>query len=337
MTAPLGRGRFLMSSAATAHAFWITQPGQGEILEQQISDPGPGEAQIRTLYSAVSRGTESLVFLGRVPQSEFARMRAPFQEGEFPTPVKYGYISVGVVEAGPADWHGREVFCLFPHQTRYNVPLVAAHPIPRGVPAQRAVLAANLETAVNALWDAGLRRGSRLAVIGAGTLGCLCAWLARRHYDADVELIDIDPARASVAESLGVAFALPADARSDVPLILHTSTTQAGLLTAIELAGFEALILELSWFGDAQLRLPLGGAFHSRRLTLKASQVGHVAPAMRGHATRHSRLRTALRLLTDPILDVLIDSESTFDELPNVLAELASGQRRAICHRINYE
>jgi threonine dehydrogenase-like Zn-dependent dehydrogenase len=264
-------------------------------------------------------------------------MRAPFQEGQFPGPVKYGYISAGVVEAGDAALLGRTVFCLYPHQTRYNAPVEALHPIPHDVPAERAVLAANLETAMNALWDAQLERGSRLTVIGAGALGCLCAWLAHRHYGADVELVDIDPARAQIAERFGVGFARPHEARGDSPLIVHTSATEAGLHSAIELAGFEALILELSWFGDSATHVPLGGAFHSRRLTLKASQVGHVATAMRGHATRRSRLRMALRLLTDPALDSLIDSQSTFAELPSVLAELACGARRAICHRVDYD
>jgi NADPH:quinone reductase-like Zn-dependent oxidoreductase len=326
-----------MSSAPTAHSFWITRPERGEIREQRLPRLREGEAQVRSIYSAVSRGTELLVYTGRVPQSEYARMRAPFQEGEFPGPVKYGYMSVGVVEAGPGDWPGRQVFCLYPHQTRYNVPLDALHPLPHGVPAHRAVLAANLETALNALWDASPGKGSRVSVIGAGALGCLCAWLAQQHFDADVELIDIDTTRAHVAARLGVAFSNPSGARSDSPVILHTSASEDGLRAALSLAAFEALILELSWYGDTEPRLPLGREFHSRRLTLKASQVGHVAPSMRGHATRRSRLRMALRMLSDPALDILIDSQSRFDELPKVMAELASGTRTAICHRIHYE
>ena len=280
-----------MSSSATAHAFWITRPGHGEILEQQLMDLGYGRARVRTLYSAISRGTETLVFSGQVPASEYSRMRAPFQEGDFPSPVKYGYMNVGIVESGPRFWHGRTVFCLFPHQSRYDVSVDALHLVPADVPPARAVLAANLETALNALWDSGLRRGARLTVIGAGALGCLCAWLAQRHYDADVELVDIDPARARTADRLGIAFALPEQARSHSPLILHTSATSAGLQSAIELAGFEALILELSWFGATRPQVDLGGAFHSRRLTLKASQVGHVATSMRAQVSRHARLR----------------------------------------------
>jgi threonine dehydrogenase-like Zn-dependent dehydrogenase len=326
-----------MSSDATAHAFWITSPGHGEILEQALPEPGPGELRIRTRYSAVSRGTESLIFEGRVPRTEFARMRAPFQEGEFPSPVKYGYINVGVVESGPASLRDREVFTLFPHQTRFNIRTDAAHVLPRGLPGERAVLAANLETALNAIWDAQLTPASKLTVIGAGALGCLCAWLAQSEFGADVELIDINEDRASIAAHLGVAFATPARARADIPVIIHTSATEEGLQTALDLAGFEATILELSWFGNERPRVALGEAFHSRRLTLKASQVGHVAAPMRGHASRSSRLQTALRLLRDPTPEILIDSQCKFSELPSVLAAFASGSQSAICHRVHYD
>jgi NADPH:quinone reductase-like Zn-dependent oxidoreductase len=323
-------------NVATARAFWITGPGHGEIRQQTLAAPRAHEARIRTLYSAVSRGTETLVFAGRVPRSEYARMRAPFQEGDFPAPIKYGYISVGVVESGPPDWEGSEVFCLYPHQDLYNAPLGSLCRIPRGVPPARAVLAANMETALNALWDSGVDRGADLSVIGAGTLGCLCAWLARRHFHANVQLIDIDASRARVAEQLGVEFATPQTATSDRSVILHTSASAAGLTTAIELAAFEALIVELSWYGDTMTAISLGGAFHSRRLTLKASQVGHVAATMRGHATHRSRLQRALRLLSDSSLDCLVDAESPFEQLPEILAELTSGRRRAICQRITY-
>ena len=323
-------------TVTTARAFWITAPGRSEIREVELAERRTGEARVRTLFSAISRGTETLVFAGQVPPSEFERMRAPHQAGDFPAPIKYGYINVGVVESGPPAWLGRSVFCLYPHQTRFVVPIEDLHPIPRHVPPARAVLAANLETAVNALWDARLCRGARITVIGAGALGCLCAWLARRHYAADVELVDINPARADVARQLGVEFAGPLAARVDAPLIVHTSASEQGLETALRIAGFEAQIIELSWFGQRRVAVPLGEAFHSRRLTLKASQVGHVARPMRAHATHRSRLRLALRMLDDPVLDCLIDAQSDFEALPLVLEALTAGTRTAICHRIVY-
>lgn len=326
-----------MSSAATAQAFWITRPGQGEILAQNIAAPQPGEMRIRTLYSAISRGTETLVYSGNVPKSEYMRMRAPFQEGEFSCPVKYGYINVGIVEDGPPQLTGRRVFTLYPHQTHFNISTDAALPLPQDVPPERAVLAANLETALNALWDCELERGARVSIVGAGALGCLCAWLARHEYDAEVELIDTQSARAAVAEQLGVAFALPEQACGGASVVVHTSATEQGLQTSLSLAEFEGLIVELSWYGDKQPRVPLGGAFHSQRLTIKSSQVGHIAPAMRGQLSLRDRLNSALQRLSDPQLDCLIDTESNFADLPLVLADLASGKRKSICHRICYE
>ena len=318
-----------------ALAFWVTAPGRSEIRAEQLPQAGADDAVVRAVYSGVSRGTESLVFAGRVPASEYARMRAPFQAGEFPAPVKYGYASVGVVEQGPAALVGRTVFCLFPHQTRYVVPTTALHPLPAGVPAGRAVLAANLETAINGLWDALPRIGERIAVVGAGTVGCLVAWLAARIPGCRVELIDIDPSRAAIADALGVPFALPARATPDADRVIHASGAPEGLVTALSLAGTEATVVELSWYGDREVRLPLGGAFHARRLTLRSSQVGSLPPSEQPRWTHRRRLELALSLLADTRLDALISGESAFADLPATMPALVAGD--ALCHRIRYD
>jgi threonine dehydrogenase-like Zn-dependent dehydrogenase len=263
-------------------------------------------------------------------------MRAPFQSGEFPAPVKYGYCNVGVVEHGPAELRGRHVFCLFPHQTRYVVPVEALRVLPDDVPPARAVLAANLETAVNALWDAAPRIGDRVAVVGAGTVGCLAAWLASRIVGAEVELVDIDTRKAAAATALGVVFRSPGAATRDVDIAIHTSGSGPGLATALDLAGFESTVIELSWYGDNTPAVPLGGAFHSRRLTLKSSQVGTVATAQRARWSYARRMDFVLKLLADPTLDSLISGESRFDELPTLLAQLSATPGYTLCHRIVY-
>ena len=318
-----------------ARAYWVTAPGRGEIRAEPLPVAGEGDAVVRALYSGISRGTESLVFHGQVPVSEYQRMRAPFQGGEFPAPVKFGYSSVGVVEAGPAVLAGRSVFCLYPHQTRYVVPADALQLVPHGVPPARAVLAANLETALNGLWDSGLKLGDRLAVVGGGTVGCLVAWLAGRVPGCRVELIDLAPARAATAAALGVRFATPAGAEPEADRVIHASGTAEGLRTSLELAAPEATVVELSWFGDREVALPLGGAFHSRRITLRSSQVGHLDPAQRPRWTHRRRLALALELLADATLDALISGESPFASLPERMAHLAAGD--ALCHRIRYD
>jgi threonine dehydrogenase-like Zn-dependent dehydrogenase len=258
-----------VTEGITARAFWTVAPGRGEIRAAPLRTPRADEVLVQALCSGISRGTESLVFAGRVPASQYSAMRCPFQEGEFPAPVKYGYASVGRVVSGPPSLQGRRVFCLHPHQDRYVVPADAVTPLPDAVPDARGVLAANMETAVNALWDAAPRLGDRVAVIGAGVVGCIAAALAARIPGVRVELIDVDPRRASVASKLGCAFASPAQATGDADLVIHASGSAAGLATALGLAGFEATVLEMSWYGDRAVPAPFGEAFHSRRLTLR--------------------------------------------------------------------
>lgn len=319
-----------------AQACWIEAPGRAALRPVRLPEPGPGDVLVRALHSGISRGTEMLVFGGRVPPSEYQRMRAPFQDGEFPAPVKYGYVSVGVVEQGPDALRGRAVFCLHPHQSRYVVPASAVHPLPDNLPPARAVLAANMETAVNALWDAAPRVGDRIAVVGGGVLGLLVACLAARIPGCEVQLVDTHAPRARIAAQLGLGFALPQEASVDADLVIHASGHAEGLATALRLAAFEATVLELSWYGQQPVSLPLGEAFHARRLTLRSSQVGHVATAQRARWTYARRMALALSLLQDARLDALISGGAPFEQLPEVLARLAAGSPDILCQRIDY-
>lgn len=320
-----------------ALAFWLREPGVGEIRRTTLAPPRPQEVAVRTLRSAVSRGTESLVFGGHVPPSQYDAMRAPFQEGDFPGPVKYGYLNVGLVEEGPADLRGRTIFCLHPHQTAYVVPASAVTVVPDDVPVARAVLAGVLETAVNALWDATPLIGDRVAVVGAGAVGCCVARLLARIPGVSVTLVDVDPARAEVAAALGVDFALPDRAADGRDLVLHTSATSSGLQRSLDLLAPEGTVLELSWYGDHETVLSLGGGFHSGRLTVRASQVGTLAPSRRGRRTTGERLALALDLLRDPTFDSLITGESPFEALPEVMPRLVSRELPALCHTVTYD
>ncbi|MET8678874.1 zinc-binding alcohol dehydrogenase [Streptomyces sp. NPDC004647] len=320
-----------------ARAFWLRSPGNGEIRTVSLPEPAADDVLVRTLCSGVSRGTETLVFRGGVPESQYTTMRAPFQDGEFPGPVKYGYLNVGVVEEGPESLLGRTVFCLYPHQTRYVVPASAVTPVPDTVPAARAVLAGTVETAVNALWDAAPLIGDRIAVVGAGMVGCCVAAVLARYPAVRVQIVDADPTRADIAKALGVDFALPEDAAGECDLVVHASATESGLARSLELLATEGTVLELSWYGDRRISLPLGEAFHSRRLVVRSSQVGAVSPARRSRRTFADRLAVSLDLLADPAFDALITGECAFEELPTVLPRLTSGALPALCHRVLYE
>lgn len=316
-----------------ARAFWVTAPGEGKIgpaAVDAVSGEGP-LVPVRARYSGISRGTESLVFQGRVPPSLAEIMRCPFQEGAFPAPVKYGYSAVGLTEAG------ERVFCLFPHQDRFAVPAAALHPVPDDVPDRRAVLAANMETALNAVWDGAPLVGDRIAVVGGGVVGCLVGWLCGRMPGTDVRLVDVNPSRAAIAERLGVGFRAPADVEDGNDLVFHASGSAEGLGTALSIAGDEATVIELSWYGDGPVAAPLGERFHSARLTLKASQVGRVAPARRLRRTAGDRLRLALRFLADPVLDCLLTGTSRFEEMPATMRRLSRQPGDTLCHVIEYD
>ncbi len=319
-----------------ATAFWVAAPGRGELRRETLAPQGAGDVLVETRFSGISRGTETLVFQGRVPAGQRDAMRAPFQAGGFEMPLKYGYSSVGIVTGGAPELVGRRVFCLYPHQDRYVVPAAAVMPLPDALPDARAVLAANMETAINGLWDAAPRIGDRAAVIGAGVVGALAAALLARIPAAEVQLIDIDPGKAAVAAALGVDFAVPDAARGNLDLVVHASGTAEGLASALELAGFEAKVVELSWYGDRPVALPLGQAFHSRRLRLISSQVGALARAQRSRWDHRRRLALALDLLADPCFDALLAPAVPLARLPEIMAQLASRPSSIMCQLVSY-
>jgi hypothetical protein len=319
-----------------ARALWYVGPGQAEIRPERLPPLADGHVRVRALYGALSRGTESLVAAGRVPESERQRMRAPFMAGEFPFPVKYGYSTVGRVEAGPGDLVGRTVFALYPHQTVFDLPAGWATIIPAEISPQRAVLAANMETALNATWDASPGPSGRIAVIGAGVVGALTGLLCARMDRTEVTLVDIDPGRKALADAFGLNFAAPTAAPKDCDYVFHASASAAGLATALDLAGDEATIIELSWYGQGTIPVPLGGAFHSRRLKLVSSQVGKVAPSRRATHTHRQRLEEAIRLLADPRLDALLAPSVSFNDLPARLPDILKPGSGVLCQLISY-
>ncbi|RJQ73853.1 dehydrogenase [Pseudonocardiaceae bacterium YIM PH 21723] len=313
----------------TAQSLWLNAVGIPEIKSVPVTDPRPGEVGVRTLWSGVSRGTESIVLRGGVPQNQRDAMRAPFQEGDFPWPVKYGYLNVGVVELGPPDLVGRTVFCLYPHQTHYVVPESAVTPVPDAVPARRAILAGTVETAVNALWDARPLIGDRIAVVGGGMVGCGVAGVLAGFPGVRVQLVDVDHTRGAVAEALGVGFASPEAAWDECDLVVHASASEAGLSTALRLLRKEGTVLELSWYGDRTVGVPLGEAFHAKRLRLVSSQVGTVGRPDRSYA---ERMALALELLADERFEALIGGETRFDELPSLMR----GELPSLCQAVDY-
>jgi len=326
-------------SAATGRprAYWATAPYAGEIRETALAPSEEDGLIVKALYSGISRGTEALVAAGRVPRSQHGAMRCPFQEGDFPFPVKYGYSSVGEVVDGPDSWLGVKVFCLYPHQTLYRVSADDVQLLPEELPPQRAVLGALMETALNGVWDSEAKAGDRVIVLGAGVLGLLTAWLLNALPGSEVMLVDIEPERRGITEKLGLAFALPEEIVQPADVILDCTGSPDALGRALAWTVLESRIVEMSWFGDRPVTLPLGEDFHSKRLTIRSSQVGSVAASQRPRWTRKRRLAKALELLQAEILDALIEAEVAFDDLPEVLPRLARQVEPALCLRVRYD
>ncbi len=326
----------LHAPSTIAKALWYVAPGQAEIRPQPLAPCSSGEVRIRALYGAISRGTESLIRSGGVPPEEYERMRAPFMEGTFPFPVKYGYATVGCVEDGPQNLVGKMVFALFPHQDHFNLSLDSALVLPQGLNPARAVLAANMETALNAVWNAKPAPADHIAIVGAGVVGFLVGFLCGQLPGAKVTIVDTDPRREPLARALGLDFAQPDAAPLEQDLVIHASGNPAGLKTALSLAGLEATILELSWYGQKEVCLPLGGAFHSRQLKIISSQVGHVAASHRARWTHKRRLEAALGLLSDARLDVLLEPAVHFQDLPAALPRIFDNKNGILCQLIQY-
>lgn len=320
-----------------ARALWYTAPRVCAIRECALGPLKSDEVLIRSLFSCVSRGTEGLVLRGDVPESEWARMRAPFQEGDFPFPVKYGYANVGEVLDGPSHLIGSRVFSLFPHQTVFSLPLEACVPIPASLPSPRAGLAANMETALNALWDGKPSPGDHICVVGGGVVGLLTAYVCQQLPGSTITLIDTNPRRAALAEAFGVAFAQPEQAPADQDLVFHTSATASGLSTALRSAGDGATVIEMSWYGDKRVEVPLGADFHSRRLKLVSSQVGTIAAERLARWTYRRRLETAMSLLDDPVLDRLISHQVPFEDAPDRLPEVLNTPSDVLAALIVYD
>jgi len=319
-----------------AQALWYVGPGRAEIRPEPLPPLAAGHVRVRAHTSAISRGTEALIAAGRVPESEYQRMRAPFMGGSFPFPVKYGYATVGMVEAGSETLVGRNVFALYPHQTRFDLPAEVVVPVPAEIPLSRAALAANVETALNATWDASPGPSGRIAVVGAGVVGALVGFLCGRIEGAEVTLIDIDPAREALARALGLKFATPSSAPVDCDFVFHSSASAEGLTSALNIAADEATIVELSWYGAGTVAVPLGGAFHSRRLKIISSQVGKVAPSRRATFTHRQRLEAAIKLCAHPELDALLAPAIAFGELPARLADILKPRSGVLCQLISY-
>lgn len=316
--------------------WWIDAPGRGSLRPTDLRAPGAGDLVLRAHGTGVSPGTERLVGLGRVPATMDTTMAVPGMQGSFGLPLLYGYSFVGSVVDGPRA--GERVFTMHPHTTHAVVQAAACVPLPADVPDARATLVPNLETAVNATWDAEIAVGERVVVVGGGAVGLLTTFALATLAGTRATLVETDPARRALAARLPWLHTVVAPdelPRDTFACALHTSGSEAGLQLAIDATGFEGRVLDLAWYGDRAVALRLGASFHHRRKTLRASQVGTVARSHRA-AGRAARTTTVLELLRDARLDALLAPAVPFAAAPALFAALYRGEPTTPCPVVGY-
>lgn len=317
-----------------ARALWFESPGVAALRDEPLAEPGEGELRVRAICSGISAGTERLVLMGEVPEEARAQMALAAMRGSFALPIAYGYATVGVVEAlGPgvdAARLGERVFLFHPHQDVLVSAASALRSLPSAPPPERLVLAPNLETAVNAVWDAGVGLGDRVLVSGLGVVGLLIAWLCRRAGAGAVIGVDPEEARRDLARALGATRTLAAATPEEIAPadhLIEASGTPAALGALVADAGPEAKITVVSWYGRGEVPLPLGGLFHPHRVTLRSSQVGQLDPARRGRWDHARRWALVGELLGEPALDALIAPPVPLSAAPALYARLARRER----------
>jgi threonine dehydrogenase-like Zn-dependent dehydrogenase len=311
-----------------ARALWLEAPGRAALRDAELPPLAAGWSRVRAISSAISPGTERLVATGRVPAEVAETMRCPYMEGEFSFPVKYGYSLVGQLD------DGRLVHVLHPHQELAHVRTSDVRLVPDGISPERATLAANLETAVTALWDARIAPGERALVIGFGIVGSLVARLLSRVAGVEVTVVDRDAAKRELAASLG--FHAMAEPAADYDVAFGASGAPEEVQVALDAVGDEGRVVELSWLGTREVRLQLGGTFHSGRKQLLASQVSHIPPYLRGRWDYARRTRLVFELLRDPAFDAHITRTVAFEELPRFYEELCAGGAGGLSIAVRY-
>jgi hypothetical protein len=315
------------SVTGEARALWFVGPGHAVLRHETIAAHSAGEVcTVRSLYSAVSGGSERLVLAGRVPADLHPSMRVPYMDGDFRFPVKYGYSLVGTVEQGPQHLLGRVVHLLHPHQDICIVDSADVFPVPESIPAPRATLASNMETAVTAIWDARPLLGERVLIVGFGYIGALIGQILGAMPGIDLRIVELDDRRRELARKLGHHLEAPGG-NTEFDLAIHTSGSPAGLQEAIDRLGMEGRVVEVSWYGTTEATLRLGGTFHSQRKTIIASQVSHLPAFQTPRWDRLRRKQLVFSLLRDPAFDHLLSDPIPFEQLPEFFNHPPAAQR----------
>lgn len=290
---------------------------------------------IKTLFTAISPGTEYLVYSGGVPKKLYVEMRCPYMGGDFSFPIKYGYSLVGQVLDGPTSLKGKLIHTLHPHQDYARISAEDVYVIPDGISPQRATLASNMETALNAIWDSGVNIGDKVLIVGFGIIGSLIARILSFIPQVEVDVLDVQPAKITLIEQLGFSI-YKEEKEKKYDLAFHTSGSGPGLQTSINNVGLEGKIIETSWYGDKEVNLCLGETFHSQRKLIISSQVSHLPACKSARWDYKRRKEVVFQLLLHPEFDAHITHTIAFHNLPKLFQSLKKNRCQELSYLVYY-
>jgi threonine dehydrogenase-like Zn-dependent dehydrogenase len=289
---------------------------------------------VQSLYSLISAGTEKLVAKGFVPEKLHGTMTVPYMQGTLGLPVKYGYSLTGKIVESEVFEKDALVHIMHPHQDIICVDAKHCMLIPDYIPVKRATLVANMETVINAIWDADLQKGTSVLVAGYGTIGALLARICKTQFDCNVYLIEKNENRAILLERHGYRLATENDILYDVAF--NCTANETALQYCIDHVGEEGSVIELSWYGDKKVSLSLGESFHTMRKKIISSQVSSIPKAKRASWNYENRKQLAFSYLNDAFFDELITNEIPFAETQNFFEKLRSENLSGIGYCIKY-
>jgi len=317
-------------------SLWHLSDSQSVIKENTAQNPSPSFLKIQSHFSLISTGTERLVACGEVPGSVHDDMKVPYMEGAFPFPIKYGYSLVGKVITEGHSMTGKLVHAMHPHQDFCLINESDLFEIHSNIPAQRATLASNLETALTAVWDAQVNIGDRVLIVGFGLIGSLIARLLSFIPAIYFQIIEIDKERIQHAEKLGFPVSAILRKHSKFDIAFHTSATAEGLQTCIDGVGLEGKIIELSWYGKKPVKINMGGSFHSQRKQIISSQVGKLPSKYNARWDMKRRKKVVFELLENALFDQQITHFIKFVDTPTFFADLRAGKAKGLAYCIEY-
>jgi threonine dehydrogenase-like Zn-dependent dehydrogenase len=308
------------------HALWHISPDASAILEHDLPAGNDHMLLVKSLYSLVSMGTERIVASALMPSAVWNQMAVPYMEGTFSLPCKYGYSLTGKVLKGPAEYKGKTVHLMHPHQDRLWVNATSVFIVPDDIPATRAVLASQVETAVTAIWDSRISLGDSVLIAGFGLVGAMIALLTSPIPGVKIAVLEKNEFRKELARELCFDVIDKQDENGKIfDVAIHTAGDEKALQFCIDHIGHESQVTEVSFYGKKSITLMLGETFHTQRKRIVVSQVAHIPSHKLNRWDLHRRKKLVFDMLKDKRFDMLVENRIPFEQAPLLFNQIRYG------------